>query len=159
MKFKRMSICSILALGFILSGVKSFAAEPITINSSTEEGKITSSTSQVATPEPLEGHIATTKAAPDYNSYIEVNWFPITGSNAFGTSKSSVSADFIKVTTRLYKNGSIESSGSDSAKYATYAGKRVYGPSTKQKYKAYGNHEYKKSGYKDYYVETKTDEI
>lgn len=157
MKIKNLAICSILIGGTIFTGVTAYADEPTPLVYSTENIMVdkTPVSEKTTLRETLKGFEFLSKAAPSNTSRLKCSGGIVGQVKATATSSSSAKEDHILAKARIYKSGALISQKTDIQKKSSYAGIAAnhpdgyYGGST-----AYGNHEYKLSGYKDVYHET-----
>lgn len=88
------------------------------------------------------------------------NWRPdATSLHATASSDVTRAIDYVYAKARIFENGGVVGSSSDTSKGSSYAGATAKGPSGFVTWDndARGNHTYKDSGYKDIIHETYTD--
>ncbi|MEG1311978.1 MAG: hypothetical protein RR835_10835 [Peptostreptococcaceae bacterium] len=158
MKFKKILTTNLILLGIVASPILSFANDgslPSVYSTDTKMIDTRPLPSKTTIREPLSNFIPTLKAAPKNTSTLSCKDGIVTGTYALAQSSSSTKEDYIYAKTRVYdRHGALNASKVASEKKSSYTSAKAVPNCLVTNAKAYGNHTYKLSGYKDVYHET-----
>ncbi|MDB8791832.1 hypothetical protein PN398_13990 [Romboutsia sp. 1001216sp1] len=159
MKLKKLFCSALIVSSVCCTGAISFADSPNELNYSTKIKIVNNlAVSEKSTQsEPIESDNTslTSRAGSNYTVTSKVACKSFSG-KAIATSSVTRAIDFVSAKVRIYdRNGSLDTSKSQSQKKTSFiSATAVHTSSFMSGSKAYGNHEYRDSGFKTIYHET-----